>query len=64
MDEYMVLKDNKLRLKVGEVYDEAEVDSICSMDFDNYDDGCEGSDCIDCLVRHGVVSLVSEVSNG
>lgn len=57
MDKYKVLKDNNLDLAVGEVYDEAEVDSLCSMDFSNYDDGCYLRDCIDCLVLHGVVIL-------
>ena len=57
MDSYKVLKDNIQCLEVGEVYDEAEVDLLCSMDYQNYDDGCEGRDCIDCLVLHGVVVL-------
>lgn len=60
MRKYKILKDNELNLQVGEVYDEAEVDSLCSMDQDDYDDGCEGRDCIDCLVIHGVTVLESE----
>lgn len=60
MDKYMILKNNELDLEVGEVYEEAEVDSLCSMEQDNYDDGCEGRDCIDCLVLHEVVVLVNE----
>lgn len=60
MDKYRILKENKLKLEIGKAYDEAVVDSLCSMDFKNYDDGCEGRDCIDCLVIHGVVVLESE----
>lgn len=57
MDKYKILKENKLNLEIGEAYDEAEVDSLCSMDFDTYDGQCWGSDCIDCLVIHHIVTL-------
>lgn len=70
MDNYKVLKmavvqNDKLEelgLKIGGIFPESTVDSMCSQDFDTYDedDGeCEG-DCIDCLVKYGIVELVKD----
>lgn len=60
MDKYRLIK-NTPNLILFEVYDEAEVDSLCSADQKNWDGICGDRDCIDCLVIHGVVSLESEV---
>ena len=72
MDNYKILKINKqqteelknkgLEIEKGKIYPESTVDSMCSQNFEIYDedDGkCEG-DCIDCLVKYKIVELVKD----
>lgn len=72
MDNYKVLKisDQQIRenesreveIEKGKIYPEAVVDSMCSQNFEIYDEldsECEG-DCIDCLIAHEIVELTEE----
>lgn len=72
MDNYKVLKINKqqteelknkgLEIEKGKIYPESTVDSMCSQNFPAYDEldsDCE-DDCIDCLLRHGIIELTEE----
>jgi hypothetical protein len=68
MREYRVLKESRMEseLKLGKVYKEAEVDSMCIHDCDRFDFNCSEKDidCIDCLVKHGVVEEVRRIKEG